>query len=157
METAKMGILIDNQQSGRPINLAKIRKAARAILNDLDCPEGELSILFVDDNRIQSLNREYRHKDRPTNVLSFAMREGDFNEISPGLLGDVVISVDTAAAEAEKAGISLGQHMTWLLIHGILHLFGFDHEQSGEMADEMETRTRRLAETVKDLIPANLQ
>jgi len=123
----------------------------------LDCPEGELSILLVDDDRIRSLNREYRRKDHPTNVLSFPMREGDFKEISPELLGDVVVSVETAAAEAEMAGISLGQHMAWLLIHGILHLFGFDHEQSREEADEMEARTGQLMEKVKDIIPADRQ
>jgi len=123
----------------------------------LDCPEGELSILFVDDQRIQQLNREYRRKDSPTNVLSFSMREGEFAQVSPELLGDVVISVDTAAAEAEKAGISVGAHMTWLLIHGILHLFGFDHEQSSRAADEMKNRTKELAQRVKGLLSGDLQ
>jgi len=123
----------------------------------LDCPEGELSILFVDDQRIQQLNREYRRKDRPTNVLSFSMREGEFAQVSPELLGDVVISVDTTASEAEKAGISLGAHMTWLLIHGILHLFGFDHEQSEQAADEMETRTKQLVHKVQGLMTEDLR
>lgn len=152
-----MGILIDNQQNGRPINLAKIEEAARAILNDLDCPDGELSILFVDDHRIQALNREYRRKDHPTNVLSFSMREGDFSQVTPELLGDVVISVDTAAAEAESAGILLGERTAWLLIHGILHLFGYDHEKSVQQADEMETRTRQLMQKVKPLMSADLK
>lgn len=152
-----MGILIDNQQNGWTINLAKIEKTARAILNDLDCPEGELSILLVDDGRIQALNREYRHKDRPTNVLSFSMREGDFSQVTPELLGDVVISVETAAAEAKSTGILLGEHMTWLLIHGILHLFGYDHEKSTQRADEMETRTSELMQKVKTLMSADLQ
>ena len=152
-----MGILIDNQQNRRPIDLAKIRKTAQAILNDLDCPEGELSILFVDDQRIHELNREYRRRDHPTNVLSFSMREGDFADVSPQLLGDVVISVDTAIAEAQQAGISPGERLTWLLIHGILHLFGFDHAKSQPDADEMETRTRELEEKVKGLVPAELQ
>ena len=151
-----MGILIDNQQNGRTINLAKIEKTARAILNDLDCPDGELSILFVDDHRIQALNREYRHKDHPTNVLSFSMREGDFSQVTPELLGDVVISVDTAAAEAESAGIPLGDHMAWLLIHGILHLFGFDHEKSAAAEEEMETRTKELQKKVKGLLSADI-
>ncbi len=123
----------------------------------MDCPEGELSILFVDDHRIQALNREYRRKDHPTNVLSFSMREGDFSQVTPELLGDVVISVDTAAAEAESAGIPLGEHMAWLLIHGILHLFGYDHEKSPQQADEMETRTKQLMQKVKDLMSADLQ
>ena len=123
----------------------------------MDCPDGELSILFVDDHRIQELNREYRRKDHPTNVLSFSMREGDFPEVSPQLLGDVVISADTAAAEAEKAGIDMGPHMTWLLIHGILHLFGFDHEKSQKDADDMETRTTHLMQKVKALFPEDFQ
>ena len=152
-----MGILIDNQQNSRTINLAGIEKTARVILNALDCPEGELSILLVDDGRIQALNREYRQKDHPTNVLSFSMREGDFAEVTPELLGDVVISVDTAIAEAEKAGLPLGEHMTWLLIHGILHLFGYDHEQSRQQADAMETLTRQLMQKVKGLITPDLQ
>ena len=116
-----------------------------------------MSILFVDDQRIQQLNREYRRKDRPTNVLSFSMREGEFAQVSPELLGDVVISVDTTASEAEKAGISLGAHMTWLLIHGILHLFGFDHEQSEQAADEMETRTKQILHKVQSLMTEDLR
>jgi len=123
----------------------------------LDCPEGELSILLVDDRRIQQLNREYRRKDRPTNVLSFSMREGEFTQVSPELLGDVVISVDTAVTEADEAGISLGAHTTWLLIHGILHLFGFDHEQSGQAAEKMETRTRQLMRKVRGLMTEDLR
>jgi len=123
----------------------------------LDCPDCELSILFVDDQRIQALNSEYRRKNRPTNVLSFPMREGDFPEVSPQLIGDVVISADPAAAEAEKAGICLGQHLTWLLIHGILHLFGFDHERSRKEADGMEARTADLMQKVKTLFPEDFQ
>jgi probable rRNA maturation factor len=123
----------------------------------LDCPEGELSILLVDNDRIQALNREYRQKDTPTNVLSFPMREGDFAEVSPGLLGDVVISVDRAAAEAVSADISLGDRMTWLLIHGILHLFGFDHEKSDAAEEEMEIRTKELQQKVAGLLSEDLQ
>ena len=123
----------------------------------MDCPEGELSILFVDDQRIHELNREYRRRDRPTNVLSFPMREGDFADISPQLLGDVVVSMDTAVTEARKAGISTGEHLSWLLIHGILHLFGFDHEKSRNEANEMEARTRQLMQKVKAMIPDDLQ
>ncbi len=123
----------------------------------MDCPDGELSILIVDNPRIQALNREYRHKDRPTNVLSFSMREGDFPNIAPQLLGDVVISADTAAAEASRAGISTGRHLAWLLVHGILHLFGFDHEKSPQDAEEMETRTRDLMQDVKSLYPEDFR
>ena len=152
-----MGILIDNQQTSQPINLTKIQKTAQAILNDLDCPDGELSILFVDDHRIQTLNREYRRKDRPTNVLAFPMREGDFPAVAPQLLGDVVISADRAAAEAEKAGIGLERHTLWLLIHGILHLFGFDHEKSRQETADMEARTAHLMQKMQALFPGDFQ
>ena len=116
-----------------------------------------MSVLFVDDHRIQALNRDYRRKDQPTNVLSFSMREGEFSHVTPGLLGDVVISVDTAAAEAERAGMPLGDHMAWLLIHGILHLFGYDHEQSAAAEAEMEARTKALQQKVRDLLSEDLQ
>ena len=77
--------------------------------------------------------------------------------IFPALLGDVVISVDTAAAEAESAGIPLGEHMAWLLIHGILHLFGYDHEKSAAAEEEMETRTKELQQKVQGLLSKDLQ
>jgi len=123
----------------------------------LDCPDGELSILLVDNRRIRELNREYRGRDAPTNVLSFSMREGDFPEISPRILGDVVISTETAEAEAEKAGIGMEQHMIWLLIHGVLHLFGFDHEKSQKDAADMEARTAHLMQKIQALFPGDFQ
>ncbi len=92
--------------------------------------------------------------DKPTNVLSFPMQEGDFGNITPGLLGDVVISCETAQKESEKANISLSERISQLLIHGILHLIGFDHEQSFEDAQRMEEKSLevlRIIETNKNL------
>jgi probable rRNA maturation factor len=120
----------------------------------LGCNAHEVSILVTDDDQIQQLNREYRKVDKPTNVLSFPMQEGDFGDITPGLLGDVVISCETAQKESEKANISLSERMSQLLIHGILHLIGFDHEQSSEDAQNMEEKSLevlRIIETNKDL------
>ncbi len=121
----------------------------RAVLNALDCPEGELSILIVDDPQIENLNRQYLQRRGPTNVIAFAMREGEFSQISPQLLGDVVISMDTAAREAEKAGISLQRRFDELLVHGILHLFGYDHETSDEDARIMEEKSQELIELIE--------
>jgi probable rRNA maturation factor len=103
----------------------------------------------MDDLQIKELNHSFRGIDRPTNVLSFPMQEGEFSDITPGLLGDVVISAQTAAREAQEAGITLDERMSQLLIHGILHLVGFDHETSKADADDMETKSCELLRLVE--------
>ncbi len=110
----------------------------------MDCPDGELSILIVDDPEIEALNKEYLNRCGPTNVISFPMQEGKFSNITPHLLGDVVISVETAQKEGKIAGISTEERFTQLLVHGILHLFGYDHEKSKREADEMEKKSNEL-------------
>lgn len=98
----------------------------------MGCPEAtELSISIVGDRAIHRLNRDYLGKDRPTNVISFSLQEGEFGHLSPAL-GDVVISADTAAREADEGGIETWERVVFLLLHGILHLCGYDHERSGE-------------------------
>lgn len=118
---------------------------ARRILSVSGCPEGELSILVVDDAEIRIINRDYLQRDKPTNVISFAMREGEGGELCPELLGDVVISAETAARDAAEAGIPYEHELVFLLLHGILHLLGYDHERSGaEEAERMEGREREI-------------
>jgi probable rRNA maturation factor len=110
----------------------------------LGFPDGEISILIVDDPYIEVLNRQYLERPGPTNVIAFAMREGAFAEIAPQLLGDVVISADTAAREAQAADMSMQRRFNELLVHGILHLCGYDHEQSEAEARRMEQKSREL-------------
>ncbi len=110
----------------------------------MGCNTHELSVVLTDDAHIQELNSTYRGKDHPTNVLSFPMQEGEYGDITPGLLGDIVISCETAQAEAAEAGISLSERMSQLLIHGVLHLLGFDHEADDKSALEMEQKSREL-------------
>ncbi len=107
-------------------------------------PEAELSLLVVDDDGIAPLNRQYLGRRGPTNVIAFPMQEGEFSELGPHLLGDVVISVETCQREADAAGIAFEQRFNELLIHGILHLFGYDHERSSVEARRMEQKTRML-------------
>ena len=91
------------------------------------------------------LNRDYLGRDKPTNVISFAMQEGEFGAVNPDVLGDVVISADTAAREADEAGESFESRLYFLLMHGILHITGYDHERSGEQeAARMEAREREI-------------
>jgi probable rRNA maturation factor len=107
--------------------------------------DSELSVAIVGDRGIRRINRDYLGKDRPTNVISFSMLEGEFGSLHASLLGDVVISVDTAAREAEDGGTSLHGRLCFLLLHGILHLTGYDHERSGEAeARRMERKERDL-------------
>lgn len=115
----------------------------------MDSPEGELSIVIVDDSEIARLNQAYLQHEGPTNVISFPMREGDFSDVNPGLLGDVVISIDTAESESESAGIALAERMEELLVHGILHLFGYDHVKGEAEAHVMEAKSRELLDRLR--------
>jgi probable rRNA maturation factor len=114
----------------------------------LGCPDSELSILIVDDPQIEELNQQHLNRAGPTNVIAFAMHEGEFPDLSPHLLGDVVISIDTAASEAQTAAISMEQRFDELLVHGILHLMGYDHETSVEKARVMEEKSRELMKLI---------
>lgn len=117
----------------------------------MGCPDDtELSITIVGDRAIHRLNREYLGKDRPTNVISFSLQEGEFGTLSPHNLGDVVISADTAAQEAKTCGWDGYERLIFLLLHGILHLTGYDHERSGEKeARRMERKEQEIWKTVK--------
>lgn len=110
----------------------------------MGCREGELSILLTDDEHIARLNRRYLGKEGPTNVLAFPMSEGPQAAAPTGMLGDIVISVDTALREAELSGEASSKTLFRLLIHGLLHLLGYDHERSGEEADRMQKAQDRL-------------
>lgn len=132
------------------ISTDKVRQKIRQILNALDCSRHEISAVIADDAFIRKLNKQYRHIDKPTNVLSFPMLEGDFSQVSPGLLGDLVISGETAQKEASRAGITLDQRMSQLLIHGILHLLGFDHETGETDAQKMMDKSLELLRKIED-------
>lgn len=99
-------------------------------------PDAELSLVLTDDARVKLLNRDWRGQDKPTNVLSFPAGDADDDEPGP-LLGDVVVALETTTREALDEGVSLDDHFAHLLVHGLLHLFGWDHESDDE-AEEME-------------------
>ncbi len=103
-----------------------------------------MSLLVVDDDGMAPLNHQYLGRTGPTNVIAFPMQEGEFAGLSPHLLGDVVISVETCRREAEAAGISFEKRFTELLIHGILHLCGYDHEKSPAEARRMTQKSNAL-------------
>ena len=100
--------------------------------------------MVVDDEEMSSLNWRYLKRRGPTNVLAFPMREGEFGHVQPNMLGDVVISLPTARRGAAEADISLEAMIDRLLVHGILHLFGYDHERDELGAREMDERSAEL-------------
>ena len=127
-----------------PALAARLARHARRLLRGLRLDRAELSVVLVSDREMQALNRRWRRRDRPTDVLSFAQREGA--GLAPdGLLGDVVISLDTARRQAKERGESLGREADRLLVHGLLHLLGYDHERSAAEARRMQRRERSLA------------
>jgi rRNA maturation RNase YbeY len=103
-----------------------------------------LSVLFAGDHVVRTLNRQYRGKDRTTDVLSFALREGPFANLQPEFLGDIIISVPVAAKQAREAGHSLAREIELLLVHGLLHLLGYDHERGPAEARKMRRKERLL-------------
>lgn len=129
-----------------PVTERRLRQLAAAVLAAEGAPTAaEVSVLYCDDPAIQALNRGYRGKDRPTDVLSFPQDD-------PALLGDVVISVPTARRQARAHGHSLAQEVEWLFVHGVLHLLGHDDATDAEAA-EMTRRARRVLPVPPHLDP----
>ena len=106
----------------------------------MGCHDRELSILLTDDNGIAQLNDRYLGRKGPTNVLAFPMSGGEEPDYGSGMLGDVVISVPTALRESKELGESLEYTIDRLLIHGVLHLLGFDHSESEGEADRVKEK-----------------
>ncbi len=114
------------------------------ILEDSGYHSSELSVLFTDDKNIAELNYRFLKRDGPTNVLAFPMENASESGPKTPMLGDIVISLDTADRDSKKIGEGLDRTINRLLIHGFLHLLGYDHERSEADARRMERETERL-------------
>lgn len=129
-----MAVLVNNLQEEITLSDELLQLVESVVLESLGS-EGynmaaEVGLIFVDDNYIRSLNAEYRGLDQPTDVLSFALNEGEDmpgDEAAEDLLGDIVISLPTAQRQAEEYGHSLAREVSYLTAHGSLHLLGYDH------------------------------
>ncbi len=133
--------------AGRRVDSALLLARARRALRTLGHTRSELSIALVDDREIAALNRAHRGRRGPTDVLSFSLLEGDHAPYRGRLLGDVVISVDTARRQARRTHTGFDAELLRLLIHGTLHLLGHDHEEEGE-ARAMRAEERRVLRAV---------
>lgn len=115
-----------------PIGSTALKRRAERMLTALGLADSELSLVVCDDATIHALNRDHRRKDKPTDVLAFALREGTPVPGTEQLLGDVVISLDTARRQARAHRHALWDEVTLLLAHGLLHLIGYDHNTDAE-------------------------
>ena len=141
-------VFISNKCQNINFDEAVIYNAALTTLKAHDSVDCEVSILLTDDAEIQVLNHQYRHIDKPTDVLAFAMREGVGGDLNPQLLGDLVISVPTAQRQSIAHGHSLDIELAILSVHGTLHLLGYDHQTPEEaeiMFEEQETLLRLIS------------
>ncbi|RFU61330.1 rRNA maturation RNase YbeY [Bacillus sp. V59.32b] len=145
-----MNLTIDFMDETEKVN-EEAEKLVEGVLQFAAKSEGietgsELSVTFVDNARIREINKEYRSKDAPTDVISFAMEELGENEIEvigteiPRMLGDIIISIERAAEQAEEYGHSIDRELGFLALHGFLHLLGYDHMNE---ADEKKMFTKQ--------------
>jgi probable rRNA maturation factor len=143
-----MNIRIKNTQKKQRLAMTALGRKLGNLLKSIGLPNAELSVLFVDDRAMRTLNRQYRGKDKTTDVLSFSLREGAFPRVQPDVLGDIVIAVPTAARQAAEAGHPLGREIEVLLVHGLLHLLGYDHERGSDEARRMKRRELQLLKRI---------
>jgi probable rRNA maturation factor len=140
-----MKIQIENKQTKIKIERRKIRSTVLKLLKIMDCANKELSISFVDDNTIKQLNNHYLQRNHSTNVLSFSLQEGEYGNVNPHILGDIVVSTETAQRDAAKGDLSLSEEIDFLIIHGLLHLLGFNHKNTTKaQTTKMQMKEREL-------------
>ena len=140
-----MKLQIENSQNKIKIDKRKIRNTVLKVLKTLDCPDKEISLSFVDDEYIKQLNKQYLGKDQATNVLSFSLQEGEYGDINPQILGDIIVSVETAQRDALYGKLNIAREIDFLLIHGILHLLGYNHENTTKKeSNKMQQKEKEL-------------
>ncbi len=144
----KIKVIIKNDQNAVKVPTGVrmlIRRSCNAVLTNEGFPgDAEISVTIVDDEKIQELNRQYRNIDRSTDVLSFPLGENGVYDINydtgAKMLGDIVISIEHAFAQAERFGHSLQREIGFLTVHSLLHLLGYDHEGGGLEAVRMREK-----------------
>lgn len=141
-----MSLVIDNRQEAIEVDDQLVALLERTVEESLDYegwdPDYEVSLSLVDNKEIHSLNKYYRGKDCPTDVLSFPMVEEESLDMEEKLLGDIVISVEKAIEQSQEYGHSLSREMSFLVVHSMFHLMGYDH---GNQEEEAEMRSKEEA------------
>jgi rRNA maturation RNase YbeY len=149
-----MSVVLSSRLRSRRLRLSRLHVLAENILRASGSARADLSLLLVGDRSMRRLNRRYRRKDRTTDVLAFPVRQHSARpaprapRLVPALLGDVVISLPQAERQARQAGHSVEQELAVLVVHGLLHLLGYDHERSAREARRMQRKERAILRAV---------
>ena len=136
-------IEVVNRQRGRRVEAGRWRELAERALRAAGGGGAGATIAFVSDRAMRDLNRRFRGRDRTTDVLSFPAEQDEFEKTAAPTLGDVVISVEQAARQAGEHGLEFEEEVAQLILHGLLHLCGYDHETDGGEMNRLELRLRR--------------
>jgi len=144
-----MPVFVSTRDCRSPTLATCVRRGGTRLLAALRMPDAELSVVLASDSVMRTLNGKYRGRDRTTDVLSFPQQEGE-GGAPEGLLGDVVISLPVARRQAKERGVRLGEEGERLLVHGVLHLLGYDHERSPAEARRMQRRERTLIRMLRE-------
>ncbi|MDD5746680.1 MAG: rRNA maturation RNase YbeY [Candidatus Omnitrophica bacterium] len=139
-------IKIKNQQKKTRVNRPGLEKLADMVLRRHGVDDTEVSVILVDDRSMRVYNKRYLHKDRPTDVLAFRMADGKFGDLHPELLGDIIISTETARRQAGLLGLAPRDEIALYLVHGLLHLLGY--------TDTTQAGFRRMDNKQKELLEA---
>jgi probable rRNA maturation factor len=146
-----MPVILSSRLHSRRLRLSRLHSLAENILRASDSARADLSLMLVGDRSMRRLNRLYRRKDRTTDVLAFPIGKHRARPLSD-LLGDVVISLPQAAKQAKRAGHSLEHELTVLMIHGLLHLLGYDHERNAREAHRMQRKERAILRSLRTIL-----
>ncbi|TKB10440.1 pyridoxine 5'-phosphate synthase [Desulforhopalus sp. IMCC35007] len=136
-----------------PLQLNRLKQLSNWLLKESGLLDHHVGITLVDDKHIQEINHQYRHRDSPTNVLSFPFKDGadlSLDDLPVKEMGDIVISLETAATEAKQYGQTFQKRLSWLVIHGMLHLQGYDHERSKEDEVIMLSKEQELLDKLNN-------
>jgi len=136
-------IEVINRQRSRPINAKQLRELGERALRTIGSSKQAASVVFVSDAAIRKLNRQFRGKDQVTDVLSFPHEAEAFEHENQSQLGDVVISVQRASAQAKQNGLTFSNEVQQLILHGLLHLCGYDHETDDGEMNRLELKLRK--------------
>jgi rRNA maturation RNase YbeY len=139
-----MAVLIKNSQKLLRIDVKIIKKITEALLNSLGFQNKDLSVLFVDNKKITVLNKKFFGRNNPTNVISFSYMDGLPGEV----LGDIIISVERADEEARNSGTYFYERLLALIVHGLAHVMGYDHEKDERERRKMKYKEKKLMDFV---------
>lgn len=138
MKIEHMEIWVENLHPNLKADEERARGVVAKLLADEKMDRGDVSVVFVDDHHIRDLNRRYLHRDGPTDVLAFGMREGEDAQFAESTLGDVYVSLDRARQQAVEYGVTYQEEVLRLVIHGVLHILGHDHREEEEATNMKE-------------------